>query len=86
MRTIVTSLLVFAALGFLFPSSAEAKRYYAGGHVVHTRLAPVVVHKIFPPYHLGIHVYARRYPVVDGSPTVDVVSQHVSGQPGKFGL
>lgn len=27
--------------------------------VVHSRLAPVVVHRVFPPYGLGKHVYEK---------------------------
>lgn len=62
--TMKTKILILTALtvGFLGPFSlaAHAKRYNAGGHVMHTRLAPVVVHRIFPPYGLGVHVYSGR--------------------------
>lgn len=41
----------------------EAKRYNATSCgkqvVVHTKLAPVLVHKALPPYGLGVHVYAK---------------------------
>lgn len=30
----------------------------ANGNVVHTRLAPVVMHRAFPPY-TGVHVYSK---------------------------
>ena len=52
-------LLVVVTL-FVYSSPAKAERYVAGKHVVHTRLAPVVVHRVFPPYGLGVHVYAGR--------------------------
>lgn len=45
-------------------SVASAKRFATvkdGKEVVaHTNLAPVVVHKILPPYGLGKHVYAGK--------------------------
>ena len=45
-------------------SVASAKRFVTvkdGKEVVaHTNLAPVVVHKILPPYGLGKHVYAGK--------------------------
>lgn len=38
---------------------AEAKQYRtADGKVAHTRMAPVVVHRAFPPFR-GQHVYRR---------------------------
>jgi hypothetical protein len=52
-------LMVFA----LLPSQAFGKQFQvidANGQikVVHTRIAPVLMHRAFPPY-LGIHVYQR---------------------------
>lgn len=46
---------------------AEAKRYTAVTNrgkqvVVHTKRAPVIVHKVFPPYGLGVHVYVYVKP------------------------
>jgi len=42
------------------PAVATAEQFVTpDGHVVHTRLAPVVVHKVFPPYR-GVHVYQGR--------------------------
>ena len=38
---------------------ATAEQYVRGNQVVHTRVAPVVVHRIFPPYR-GVHVYEGR--------------------------
>lgn len=49
---------------FVFPAVAEARRFVAvkdGKEVIaHTSAAPVVVHRILPPYGLGKHVYAGR--------------------------
>ncbi len=39
-------------------NSAQARQYSKGGNVVHTRRAPVVMHRTFPPY-TGIHVYSN---------------------------
>ena len=47
--------LVFA---FLTPM-AMAEQYARGNQVVHTRVAPVVVHRVLPPYR-GVHVYEGR--------------------------
>ncbi len=56
--------VIFLTLVFALPGAAEAKRFVAnkdGKEVVaHTNLAPVVVHKVLPPYGLGKHVYAGR--------------------------
>jgi hypothetical protein len=50
----------------VLPSIASAKRFEAeksGREVVaHTSRAPVMVHKIFPPYGLHKHVYAGSLP------------------------
>ncbi|MCR4412146.1 MAG: hypothetical protein NUV77_06935 [Thermoguttaceae bacterium] len=57
-------LALVAALVLCLPGMAEAKRYTAikdGKEViVHTNAAPVVVHRVLPPYGLGKHVYAGR--------------------------
>jgi hypothetical protein len=47
----------------IVPTVASAARYARKGadgkaHVAHTRLAPVLMHRAFPPY-TGIHVYER---------------------------
>ncbi len=48
------------------PSVAEAKKHTAvkngRGVVVHTNPAPVAVHRAFPPYGVGKHVYSGRRP------------------------
>jgi hypothetical protein len=50
-------------LFFLFAigsaGSLSAEQYQSAGHVVHTRLAPVVAHRIVPPFR-GVHVYQPR--------------------------
>jgi hypothetical protein len=55
MRTIAIFAILFAA----FPAPSRADQYVNGGHVVHTRLAPVVAHRVLPPFK-GVHVYAGR--------------------------
>ena len=58
MRTLA---LVIVGLFFLFtsPVAARAEQYVQGNQVVHTRLAPVVAHRVVPPYR-GVHVYQGR--------------------------
>jgi hypothetical protein len=47
----------------ILPATARAERYAAffngGEHVVHTRRAPVVLHRAVPPFK-GVHVYQGR--------------------------
>jgi hypothetical protein len=58
MKKFLALVIVLAVL----PNVASAKKYESvknGRDVVaHTSKAPVVVHKIFPPYGLHKHVYA----------------------------
>ena len=57
MRKIVVALLLVVAL----PWGASAEQFVApSGQVVHTRVAPVVVHRILPPFR-GVHVYQGRF-------------------------
>ena len=51
MRAILLALIVLAV-----PSIAHARQYQVGGRVVHTRRAPVILHRLVPPY-AGVHVY-----------------------------
>lgn len=55
-------LLALAIILAVMPNVASAKKFEAEkyGHevVAHTSRAPVVVHKILPPYGLHKHVYA----------------------------
>jgi hypothetical protein len=57
------TLIVLFALAALLPATARAERYAAfingGEHVVHTRRAPVIMHRAVPPYK-GVHVYQGR--------------------------
>ena len=55
-RTLLLATVV-ASCAF-FVDVAPAAQYQSGGNVVHTRLAPVVVHRVFPPYW-GVHRYER---------------------------
>jgi len=55
MRTFIS--IVF--LLFVAPGISQAAQYARGSQVVHTRLAPVVAHRVVPPYR-GIHVYEGR--------------------------
>ena len=48
-------LLILLAL----PTFARAERGEMGGHVVHSRRAPVIAHRMVPPFH-GRHVYHSR--------------------------
>jgi hypothetical protein len=54
MRTAVLLTIILLA-----PFAARADQYPAGGHVVHTRRAPVIAHKVVPPFK-GVHVYEGR--------------------------
>lgn len=49
--------LALLALSSLAPIAAEARPQ--GGSVVHSRRAPVVMHRALPPFR-GQHVYAGR--------------------------
>ena len=62
MRTFSKLVLAVAFAICALYSEAQARMYMDHGFIVHTRLAPVIVHRIFPPY-LGRHVYARNVQV-----------------------
>ena len=55
-------IIIILALLFGFVSTVEAGKYRAIRHgrvvVAHTRVLPVVAHRVLPPYR-GRHVYAR---------------------------
>jgi hypothetical protein len=55
-----TRVALSAALAILLsvPNFSSAAQFQSGGNVVHTRLAPVVMHRVFPPYW-GVHRYQR---------------------------
>jgi hypothetical protein len=58
MKKLLALLIVLVVL----PNVASAKKYEASKEgrevVAHSSRAPVMVHKIFPPYGLHKHVYA----------------------------
>jgi hypothetical protein len=53
------TLALIAVLFMAFPVAAHAEQYASGGQVVHTRIAPVVAHRVVPPFR-GVHVYQGR--------------------------
>ena len=53
------SAFVFGLLAIGLATAAKAEQYASGDHVVHTRLAPVISHKVVPPFK-GVHVYQGR--------------------------
>jgi hypothetical protein len=57
MRYIVLALTL--GLLAISPAAAEARQSANGrGQVVHTRRAPVIMHRAVPPFR-GVHVYQR---------------------------
>ena len=57
-QRVVFGLIV--SLGLFFVTDVKAEKWVrSDGHVAHNRLAPVVMHRAFPPY-LGVHVYEGR--------------------------
>jgi hypothetical protein len=58
MRIAILSLLVVSA--FALPAFARGtKTHTAGGQVVHSRRAGVIMHKAVPPF-AGVHVYEKQ--------------------------
>jgi len=53
------TLFVFALI--VLSSAAKADQYASGSQVVHSRRAPVIAHKVVPPFK-GVHVYQGRTP------------------------
>ena len=54
------AIALIAVLVFTSPVSLFAEQYVSNnGQVVHTRLAPVVAHKVVPPFR-GAHTYQGR--------------------------
>lgn len=53
------SLLLVALVILALPLTARAERYAQGGNVVHSRRAPVIAHRMVPPFK-GVHVYEGR--------------------------
>ena len=50
---------LIAAFMIVSPASVFAEQYSRGGQVVHTRLAPVIMHKAVPPFR-GAHTFQGR--------------------------
>jgi hypothetical protein len=50
---------LLALILLISPAVSFAEQYSDGSHVVHTRRAPVVAHKVVPPFR-GVHVYQGR--------------------------
>ncbi|MFM7072868.1 MAG: hypothetical protein ACKO38_13855 [Planctomycetota bacterium] len=50
--------VVWTSLPTIGGKTLEAARFESNGHVYHSRRLPVIVHRVFPPYH-GRHVYLR---------------------------
>jgi hypothetical protein len=57
MRFAILSLLLVGAVAL--PAFARGKTYTAGGQVVHSRRAGVIMHKAVPPF-AGVHVYEKQ--------------------------
>ncbi len=53
------TLALIAILLLASPLAARAEQYASGDQIVHTRRAPVVAHKMVPPFR-GVHVYQGR--------------------------
>jgi hypothetical protein len=52
--------IVLAFVSIAAPAFARGgKSYSASGQVVHSRRAPVLMHKAVPPYG-GVHVYEKK--------------------------
>ena len=59
MRSTILILALLMGLLACPALTARAEQYTTNGRVVHTRVAPVVVHRVLPPFR-GIHVYQGR--------------------------
>jgi cell division septation protein DedD len=54
-------LIALAVISLSAAAPAKAEQFAVGDHVVHTRRAPVVAHKVVPPFK-GVHVYQGKAP------------------------
>ena len=54
------TLLFLLAMESLVQSQQYQVRTASGEKIVHTRVAPVIVHRILPPFY-GRHVYQGRF-------------------------
>jgi hypothetical protein len=56
---LLSVVLICLAIAPSAPAAQYQVRTAAGTKVVHTRVAPVLVHRLLPPFH-GRHVYQGR--------------------------
>lgn len=59
MKTLLILALLFATSAVSAAPAFARGRSYSGGHVVHSRRAPVIMHRAVPGGG-GVHVYAGR--------------------------
>lgn len=59
MKSLLIAALMFVGTAVASDSALARGRSHSGGHVVHSRRAPVVMHRVVPPFH-GVHVYRGR--------------------------
>ncbi|MDX1945831.1 MAG: hypothetical protein SFU86_10580 [Pirellulaceae bacterium] len=59
MKTIAIAVLLLLVLPLAAQAARRGQWSDGQGHVVHSRRAPVVMHRIMPPFK-GIHVYQGR--------------------------
>jgi hypothetical protein len=52
MKRLALAAILLGAL----PLPLQANQWASGGHVVHNRRAPVILHRLVPPFY-GVHVY-----------------------------
>lgn len=54
-KFLIVTLVVLSTAGAAFARGKTA----SGGNVVHSRRAPVAMHRALPPFH-GVHVYGGK--------------------------
>jgi hypothetical protein len=59
MRTLVVAALMVVSMSAAAHAERRAAIYAGQAHVVHSRRAPVVLHRAVPPFK-GVHVYQGR--------------------------
>jgi len=59
MRLLIIAALFLATIAPAAQAARRGTQSDGSGHVVHSRRAPVVLHRALPPY-TGIHVYQGR--------------------------
>jgi hypothetical protein len=53
------AILLATLIATIFTTATLARQRAEGGHVVHSRRAPVALHRAVPPFK-GVHVYQGR--------------------------